>query len=53
MKAKITFMEGDWPSYYVENQDDCKDATDLSAYLEFIASGGQTIQMGKACVEKG
>jgi len=31
MKAKITIMVDDWPSYYVEKRADCKDDADKSA----------------------
>lgn len=52
MKAKITYMWGEWPTYLVMCREDCRDEVDRSAYDELVRSGRLTLQMGKVCVEK-
>jgi len=52
MKANITYMWGDWPSYRVSSREDCKDDTDRSAYDALETTGDQCVQMGKVCIER-
>jgi len=51
MKARITYMVGNWTSYIVSSREECRDNTDASAYDELVRDG-RTVQMGKVCVER-
>jgi hypothetical protein len=53
MKAKITYMYGNWEFYFVNSCEECRDSMDCSSYKEFLKSGGQTITMGKVLIERG
>ena len=52
LEAKITYLFGDFPYYYVSSRDACHDDTDRSAYDELLRSNDHSIQMGKVCVER-
>ena len=51
-RATITVMNGEWQSYEVSSENDCKDEIDLQAY-RLAVKKGQAIQMGCVCVELG
>ena len=52
MKAKITYLWGEYDSYYVTNRSECKDATDRSIYDQLAKTGFKCMIMGKVCIER-
>jgi len=52
MKARITYLWGDWPSYWVADRRYCKDDFDRRLFDLLKDSGKRCIQIGAVCIER-
>ena len=53
MRAKITYLEGDFPSYIVSSKEECRDCVDRFAYDALKGQPNEKcVQVGKVCVER-
>ena len=53
MRAKITYLEGDFPSYIVSSREECRNCVDHFVYD--VLKGwpdDKCVQVGKVCVER-
>lgn len=53
MRAKITYLEGDFHSYIVASKEECRDCVDRFAYDALKGwPDEKCVQVGKVCVER-